>query len=272
VVAVAISGFFGTKLVELGYVDGAALAPLAFAMVFATVLIQGFSVGAAAKRLGLVSTATPGVLIVGASNWTLLLSKALQDLEIPVLVADRNWTRLRRFRQQETEIYFGEILSEAAEHTVDLNRFGIIIAASENDSYNALICTDFGPEFGRTNVFQLGRADDGASDPYTLPVTIGGRMLFRSGASFDELEQRTLQGWVFNRTKLTEEFGFDDYEEQRAEGSELLTDYGGDGKLSFTTIKERPKGRAGDTLLTFSPPRVQSLALPPEPIEQGEDS
>lgn len=268
VVAVAISGFFGVKLVELGYADGAAMAPIAFALVFATVLIQGFSVGAVAKRLGLVSTETPGVLIVGASNWTLLLSKALQDLEIPVLVADRSWTKLRRFRLQDTPVYFGEILSEAAEHTIDLARFGIIVGASDNDSYNALVCTDFGPEFGRNNVFQVGRQKEGAEDPYGLPVTIGGRMLFRSGASYEELEQRSLDGWVFTRTRLTEEFSFDDYLEQRVEGTELLTDLAKDGTLKFSTVNERPKGRAGDILVSFAPAKAQGKPQANEPIDE----
>ena len=271
VVAVAISGFFGTKLVELGYADGAALAPIAFALVFATVLIQGFSVGAVARRLGLVSTETPGVLIVGASNWSLLLARALQDLELPVLVADRNWTKLRRFRLQDTPVYYGEILSEAAEHTIDLARFGIIIAASENDSYNALVCTDFGPEFGRNNVFQLGRQKEGASDPYGLPVTIGGRMLFRSGATFEELEQRALEGWVFTRTRLTDEFSFDDYLEQRVEGTELLADLSKDGSVKLSTMNERPKGRSGDTLLSFAPAKAQGRPQANEPIDEPID-
>jgi len=254
VVAVAISGFFATKLGALGLEDADALAPLAFALVATTVVIHGFTVTKVAEKLGLVSSERPGVLIVGASRWTADLAKALKDLEIPVMVADRSWRRLKPFRLQETPTYYGEILSEAAEHHV----VSYIVAATENDAYNALICTDFGPEFGRNNVFQLGRTDDGGDDPRALPPTIGGRMLFQSGASYYNLERRIRDGWVFTRTKLSDEYTFDSYLESRAEDAELLTDIKADGSLSFSTVAVRPKGKAGDILLSFAPEKANS--------------
>lgn len=256
VVAVAVSGFFATKLTEAGFADAAAMAPLAFALVAVTVVVHGFSVTAVARMLGLVSSERPGVLIAGASRWTAALAEALKGVEIPVLVADRNWRRLKKLRLQETPTYYGEILSEAAEHTIDLDRFGYIVAATENDAYNALVCTDFGPEFGRSNVFQLGREAEGGDDPRALPPTLGGRNLFVSGASYFDLESRITQGWVFTRTKLTEEYGFEQYAADRAEGAELLLDIRADGSIVFATVSNRPKGRPGDTLLSFAPKKA----------------
>ena len=257
VVAVAISGFFGAKLAALGFEDGAAIAPLAFALVIATVVIQGFSVGAVARRLGLVSTSTPGILIIGASNWSAQLAKALQKLDIPVLVNDRSWPALRKLRLQDIPTWHGEILSETAEHTLDLNQFGTIIAATENDSYNALICTDFGPEFGRTNVFQRGRAEDGEGDPNALPATLGGRKLFRSGVSYATLQSRSFSGWIFTQTRLTSEFGYEDYRSKRAENAELLADLSSDGTISFRTVSDRPDAKPGDVLLSYAPGKAQ---------------
>lgn len=256
VVAVAVSGFFATKLADLGFEEALAMAPLAFALVAATVVVHGFSVTWVARTLGLTSSERPGVLIVGGSNWCAALAKALQEQDIPVLAADRNWRRLKKFRQQETPIYYGEILSEAAEHTIDLDRFAYIVAATENDAYNALVCTDFGPEFGRSNVYQLGRVDDGGDDPRALPPTLGGRMLFRSGASYYDLESKIGAGWRFTRTKLSDEYSFDQYLTDRAEGAELLTDIRPDGSMTFATVAERPKGKAGDVLLSFAPKKA----------------
>ena len=31
-----------------------------------------------------------------------------------------------------------------------------MVAATDNDAYNALVCTDFGAEIGRSEVFQIG--------------------------------------------------------------------------------------------------------------------
>ncbi len=268
VVAVAVSGFFGTKLASLGFEDGAAIAPLAFALVFATVVIQGFSVSAVARRLGLVSTDIPGVLIVGASNWTAQLAQALQKVDIPVLVTDKSWSNLRKLRLKDIPTWYGEILSETAEHTIDLNRFGTIIAATENESYNALVCTDFGPEFGRSHVFQLGRSKDGEDDPNALPVTLGGRKLFTSGVSHGTLESRSYSGWVFTHTRLTEEFSYEDYQARRAEGTELLADLRKDSTISFCTMSERPKANPGDMLISYTPEKTQGDTTPKAEVAQ----
>ena len=175
---------------------------------------------------------------------------------VPVLIADHSWRRLYRARQAELPVYYGEILSEAAEHSIELERFGAIIAATENDAYNALVCTDFGPEFGRHNVFQLGRADERAADPRSLPSTLGGRTLLRSGSGFDDLNRRIASGWTITKTRLTDGFTLDDYLAQRAEDAEFIARVSPSGVVAFSTTEDgRPKAGKGDTILNFSPPK-----------------
>ena len=123
VVAVAVSGLFGARLTEAGIEDGALLAPLAFAVVAATVVLHGFSMAPLARRLGLTSTKPPGVVIVGASPWATALGETLVKADVPVLVADDVWWRLRRARLAGLTTFHGEILSEAAEHSIPMNQF-----------------------------------------------------------------------------------------------------------------------------------------------------
>lgn len=174
IVAVAVAGLFGTRLADLGVPDGALLAPLAFAIVAATVVLSGFTIRPAARALGLVSTDVPGVLLVGGNAWTVALARTLQDAGTPVLMSDRNWHRLAPARKAGVPVYHGEILSEAAEHHLDLNAFEVLIAGSDNAAYNTLVCTDFAPEFGRGNVYQPITDSGGERG---LPVTLGGRWL-----------------------------------------------------------------------------------------------
>lgn len=195
IVAVAVAGLFGQRLVEKGVADGALLTPLAFALVAATVVLSGFTIRPVARALGLVSTDVPGVLIVGASPWSISMAEALQGAGVPVLVADRNWHRLRPARQADLPVFHGEILSEAAEHHLDLNAYETLIAASDNDAHNTLVCTDFAPEFGRTNVFQVGRETDGGSQR-DLPATLGGRS-FAESVRYAELAARAARGEGF---------------------------------------------------------------------------
>ncbi len=248
VVAVAVSGLFGARLVELGVEDGALLAPLAFALVTATVILHGFSIAPLARMLGLTSTQPAGVLIVGASSWSTALAVKLKDEGFPVLMADRNYLRLREARQMDVPIFHGEILSEAAEHTLDLNLYGTLLAATDNDAYNALICTDFGPEFGRQNVFQIGRAEreEGNKD---LPPTLGGRS-FGSGMKFYDILNKTRQGWQFRSTNLTEEYDLTTYMANRPE-AEVLGFINDKRELIIRAGSKLPDNRIKGEVLAF---------------------
>ncbi|MEM6851858.1 MAG: sodium:proton antiporter, partial [Pseudomonadota bacterium] len=177
IVAAAVSGLFAVELTHIGVEEGALLAPLAFAVVFATVVAHGFTIRPLAKALDLVSARRPGVLIVGANAWSISLAETLKSLEAPVTIADANWRALRPARLAEIPTYFGEILSEASEHHLDLNRFGYLLAVTGNEAYNALVCTDLAPELGRSAMYQLGGATD-ENDRRALSFTVTGRRLF----------------------------------------------------------------------------------------------
>ncbi len=257
VVAVAVAGLFGSRLAELGVPDGATLAPLAFALVAATVVIHGFSMTPLARLLNLTSKEPPGVLIIGGTKWTVDLATDLKEAGVPVLLADRNWFRLREARAASVPVFFGEILSEAAEHTIDLNRYGILIAATDNDSYNALICTEFGPEFGRSNVFQVGRHEAGEDDR-DLPVTIGGRTL-GSGQSFEAYVKRARDGWEFTQTGLSDEYGLEQYLSER-EGVEIIGILTKSGAFQPLASGGKPAPKAGEKILAFAPPKPEGAS------------
>ena len=81
-VAVAVAGLFAAELQALGRPEGEMFIPLAFALVFATVILAGFTIGPLAKMLGLAQGGGNGVLIVGANPWSLGLAKALKAMDI----------------------------------------------------------------------------------------------------------------------------------------------------------------------------------------------
>ena len=253
VVAVAVSGLFGARLTELGIEDGALLAPLAFVLVTATVVLHGFSMKPLAEMLGLTSTEPPGVLIVGASDWTAGFAEELKKAGLPVIVTDNNWYRLRPVRLASVTFFQGEVLSEAAEHTIGLNRYGTVLAATDNDGYNALVCTDFAPEFGRNNVFQIGRHEalEGERD---LPVTLGGRT-FGAGLSFEEFANKRRDDWIFSRTGLSEEYDIEQYRADR-EDSVILGVIRANGTLELAGRDGLKDVRKDDKVLAYGPRRT----------------
>lgn len=253
IIAVAVSGLFAGKLAAQGHADAALLVPLSFAIVFTTVVVHGFTLRPLARVLDLVSTEKPGILVVGAAPWTQALATALGEMKIPVIVADTEWHRLSSLRQAGVPTYYGEVLSEVTEHHLELSAFGHLVAATENDAYNALVCTDLAPELGRTNVYQTG-CHEGPDHPRRRSFTLGGRTLLRSGADTDDLNRRIQGGWTFQKTRLTEAFGIDDWRQSRPEGAEILLVQESGGRIVFATSRERPKAAAGDVVLALTPP------------------
>jgi len=133
IVAVAVSGLFGSLLIDLdrqGSFDifGAdQITPLAFAMVFTTVVLHGFTIGPLSRALGLSRKEEPGVLMVGANAWSLEFAKALEASKIEVIVADTSYRRLRGAREAGLDFFHGEVLSEDAELKLEHSRFSSVI-------------------------------------------------------------------------------------------------------------------------------------------------
>ncbi|WP_284123780.1 cation:proton antiporter [Parerythrobacter aestuarii] len=256
IVLVAISGLFALRLSELGYADGNVLIGLSFAVVVATVIFHGFSVNFVAKLLGIKGTSRPGLLVVGSNPWTIALAKQMQGLKTPVMVVDPSWQRLAPARREGLPYYHGEILNEATEHNLDLTPYQVLVAATDNEAYNALVCNEFAHEVGRDSVYQLGESSEG--DHRALPESIRGRALFESGFGVTDVQDRQQQGWVFRKTRLTEEYTFDRAQADMPEDTHLLMLLRETGTMRFFTHAARPEPRAGDTVISFAPPQARS--------------
>jgi hypothetical protein len=252
IVAVAVAGLFAAEMNALGRDDGLVFVPLAFALVFATVLFAGFFIGPLAHLLKLDSGDGDGVLIVGANPWSLGLAKALKELQIKVTVADTNWRRLRGARLEGHNTFFGEVLSENADYSLDHSAFNTLIAASPNEAYNALVCVEFAPELGRHRVFQIGAKENNEDDAESIAFTSRGRTLTSRGRSFDSLTRDWWGGWRFRATNLSAEYTLDDLYKDRGDDLDLILARKADGILEF--IQPGQEFRAqGATVLSFCP-------------------
>ena len=257
IVLVAISGLFALRLADLGYGDGQVLTALSFLVVVTTVVAHGFSINIVAKWLGVKGTSRPGLLIVGSTPWTIALAKEMQALKTPVMIVDSSWQRLGAARREGLPFYHGEILNEATEHNLDLTPFQVLVAATDNEAYNALVCNECAHEIGRDSVYQLGENAD-EDDKHALPESIRGRALFKSGFGVTDVSERQQQGWVFRKTKLSAEFDFDAAKEKLPDSANMLLLVRESGTLRFFTHAAVPEPRAGDTIITFTPPQIRT--------------
>jgi len=257
IVLVAICGLFALRLEDLGYADGTILVGLSFAVVVTTIVAHGFTVDIVARLLKVKGASRPGMLIVGSTPWTVALAKQMHDMDTPVMLVDTSWQRLKPARAAGLPTYHGEILNEATEHNIDLTPYQALIAATDNEAYNTLVCSEFAPEIGTDRVYQLGETQED-SDHRAIPASLRGRALFTTGFGVDDVHQRQQEGWVFRRTKLSEKFDVEDAREKLPEASSMLLLIEPDGEMRFFTHAAAPEPKPGDTIISYSPPRSKT--------------
>ena len=252
IVAVAISGLFALRLDEIGYGDGGTLVALSFAVVAATILAYGFAIRPLSQLLGVANAERRGLLIVGSTNWSVSFAAHLKGRGIPVTIADSSWQRLAPARILGLDTYHGEILAEATEDHIELGQFQALVAASESEAYNSLVCSEFAPEVGRDAVYQVG--DAAGDDPQRLPDTLRGRALFKSGVGVEELKAREADGWQMQSVTLAS--GSSNGDEPQLDlpaGADPVLIVRQDGGLKFFTHATRPKPGPGDEVIVHAP-------------------
>lgn len=253
IVALTVSSYFAKVLIDEGFKDASILTTLTFALVFATVCAHGFSLSWLAKKLDLSIGEEPGILLVGSNDFTVAFASKLKQLGYPVLVADSSWERLRVARRAEVDVYHGEVLAEQTEYHLDLTPYEYVIAATELDAYNALVCTAFLQDMGRNNVFQLSIRDqeDSREDVDEIMHTVRGRMLFKKGITWEFLHHKMEHGYTIYNTKITDEYTYETYLEEKSDDSLLLAVSKQGKALSFFAHDQEIKVNAGDTVLSL---------------------
>jgi hypothetical protein len=82
--------------------------------------------------------------------------------------------------------------------------------------------------------------------------------LFESGFGVTDVSERQREGWVFRKTRLSDEFDFEDAQEKLPDSANMLLLVRQSGTLRFFTHAARPEPRAGDTIISFSPPQLRT--------------
>jgi NhaP-type Na+/H+ or K+/H+ antiporter len=250
IVAVAVTGLFALRLSDYGIAGAEALVPLSFAVVIATIFAHGFTAARFAQWLGLDRGKGDGVLLVGANSWTIAFAEFVKAQDRKVLVADPSILALRRARRADLPVYHGDILDEAHDDSLDMGDYQQLIAATDNDSYNALVCSELAAEIGHDRVSRMVGESRAASQRR-------GRIFTLAGTPIEEQLDRLQAGWTFGRTKITEKYSYSDFvERMKATGGDSLAVERASGELRIFSTQYRPTVEAGDTVWTFVPPDV----------------
>jgi hypothetical protein len=204
-----------------------------------------------ARVLRVSASKKPGVMILGGSPWAVDLGKAIAKTDLPVILCDPNHAHLRSAREAGLPVYYGDVLSENAEHQLDFVAYEALICATDDDAYNTLVATDLGAEFGRQNTFQIKRVRDGA-ERHNLPSTLGGQAL-ASNETFFEGNARMAQGGRFGVSTLTSEFTLADWRAAHPDAVAMI-DVTAQGGFRVLGPQDAPRDSEGLRIIHLSPP------------------
>lgn len=227
VVAAAIAGALQRDLEADGFADAGLIVPITFGVIVSTVVLHGLSIRPLARRLGLASVEGSGVLVVGASEWGVQMCQALAKAGADVVLADTRYRRVSRARMEGLEVHFGDVLSDETDLELPLERLSWILAATDDDAYNSLVCLHFTPEFGRESVMQLSPASRSKeSKPHMTGQTPWGEQV-----TYPEISRKYWKDSSFKVTATSESFSWEDLCAKNPEA--FFFYYLDDGKLKI---------------------------------------
>ena len=213
IVAAAISAVFSLRLEELGVEGSELLVPLAFVVIIGTVVIQSLTARPIAVWLKVVQAKSEGVVIIGATTFSTAFASTLNQLEVPVLICDTNWDKLRAARTAGLPTYYGNPSSEHAENHLNFATFGMMLGLSDHHEYNLAQAIKFKDEFGERSIFRLpAHHSKGSEHKHIATDEFGGTKVFDEGLDALELKHLLAQGSLIKITRITEDYDMEKWQ------------------------------------------------------------
>ncbi|WP_342111388.1 hypothetical protein [Methylobacterium sp. SI9] len=250
----------GPRLTEAGYPGGDLIQPTVFAVIVATVILHGFSLGPLSRRLSLSAAAeSQRLAVVGACPWATAMVIALHRAGVPVILIDTYPGALHAAQEAGVPTLQAELLSRHAEEGLADHPPDHLLAATRDELYNALVCTRLAPELGRERVYQLApSADHLLHEDTGVSRDARGKVLGEGKADFDTLAGHHDAGWQFEVVPAQSASKLDTIR---------LLIIKPDGAVEFISVDhEEAAIEAGDRLLTYARPnhsRHESAAMHP---------
>jgi NhaP-type Na+/H+ or K+/H+ antiporter len=253
IVAAAVTSVFALRMAEENIAQGDRLVPVTFLVITVTVAFYGLTARTLARGLGLAQSDRQGLVITGAHPFARRIALALQEEGFKVLLIDINRRYVNAARLEGLDARYGDALSESLVEELDLGEIGKLLALTGNDFVNSLAALHFSAVLGEHDVYQLASdlRDLPGAEADQLPSRLRGHTLFGTEWTHAELVKRSRHGAVVKRTKLTEEFGYDQYLEQYGDKAVLMFVITEGGKVLVCSEGDNIAPRPGQKIVAL---------------------
>ena len=248
IVVAAVSSEFSLHLDDYGVAGGQEVIALVFPAIVVTVVVYGFGARPFARAIGCAQGDPQGAVLVGADLIGRELGHALKEQGFDVLLVDTNHAHTTAARTSGLRTFQGSALSHRFLEEADLDGIGNLIALTPSEEVNRLAVEQFQATFGRPHLFRIATATEKRKEE--APT---GRTLFADDLDAHTLRAHLQQGARIRATRLTEQFGPDEYRERYGERARPLFVVTGDKKLQIVTADQPPTLKIGQTVLALVP-------------------
>lgn len=159
VVAASMASLFTLTLVQQGgFSNPAFLESFVYSVIFATVLLQGPTASILARVLRLQEQEANGWLIVGAHPLAREVARFIEKVRgVPVALVDGNRMAVQEARDEGMRAFHGDARETGQiEDRSEMRGIGKLLAFTDNEDLNELLCKKWEPVFGKGHVFRWG--------------------------------------------------------------------------------------------------------------------
>lgn len=252
IVAAAVTSVFALKLAEeASYMQAELMVPQMFMVIVGTVTIYGLTAAPVGRWLKVAQPNPQGVLIVGAHGWARAIASTLQEEGFKVLLVDTNRANINTARLAGLPAHCASVLSDYIIDELDLAGLGYLLALTSNDEVNSLAALHFTEVFGRAKVYQLPPKEVEHRRRETVSEPLRGRLLFGLEMTYAYLVDRIKNGSSIKKTKLTEKFGYGEFQELYGSQARSLFLINPTGELVILTPDKQPIPQPGQTVISL---------------------
>jgi NhaP-type Na+/H+ or K+/H+ antiporter len=251
IVAAAVSSVFALRLAEAGYPQAELLVPITFMVIAVTVAVYGLTASPLARRLKIAEPNPQGFIIVGGHSLGRQLGDVLIKEGYSVQLVDSNWANVSAARMAGIPTLYANVLSEYALDELELGGKGRLLALTTDNEFNTLVVTQFVNIFGRAEVYQLSAGSQKEEGKGAVAKHLRGRIISGSEVTYARLASRIARGALVKTTSLTEEFGYQAFNEKYGEEAIPLFLINSDGRLTVFTPDSQLEPKPGQKLVSL---------------------
>ena len=229
IVAAATASAFGLQLTQAGVSGAEDILPIAFIVIFATVVLYGLTAAPVARFLGIAGAGGRVVLVVGGHAWGRALAKALESAGLGV----RLWTgrpgEQAAAREAGLDAGSARLGVDLATREEELEEVSDALLVTESDDFNALAAYELRNELGHEHVYRLSPAGEVLD---LVPPYAEGNILFRADLTYPELTRRFDAGAALVQVESADRLDTDDAPSHAVRGQRVGRADGGDQRAA----------------------------------------